>query len=133
MAANITPIFPVAPSISIASLNAAVALTTRTPIVGTTGLTLLTAATTNGLRVDQISVKGQGTTVASNIFIWIYNGTNAYLYDEFDLLAVTAANNTDSAIIQKNYSNLILPATYQLYVSQTVQTNVSVIAAGGSY
>lgn len=133
MAANTSPIFPVAPAIGIASLNAATALTTRTPIVGTTGLTQLTPTSTNGTRVDQITVKGQGTTVASNICIWIYNGTTSYLIDEFDVTVVTAGNTTDSFVLAKTYTNLVLPPTYQLYVSQTVQTNVTVFAEGGVY
>ena len=133
MAANTSPIFPLTPSIATGSLNAATAVTTRTPVTGTTGLTLLTATSTNGTRIDSITVKGQGTTVASNVFIWIYNGTNSYLYDEFDVTAITAANTTDSFSLSRTYATLVLPPTYQLYVSQTVQTNVTVVAFGGTY
>lgn len=133
MAANTNPIFPLVQRIGLASLNAATALTTRTPIVGTAGLTSLLAAGANGTRVDQITVKAQGTTVASNIFIWIYNGVTAFLYDEFDVAAVTAANTSDSFVLSKTYTNLILPSGYSLYVSETVQTNVTVVASGGDY
>jgi hypothetical protein len=133
MAANTQPIFPNTPVIGIATLTSATALTTRTNVVGTTGLTQLTPTSTNGKRIDAITVKGKATTVASNLFVWIYDGTTSYLFDEIDITAVTAGNTTDSFALTRNYSNLTLPATYQLYVSETVQTDVSVFAFGGNY
>lgn len=133
MSANITPIFPATPVIGIATLTSATALTTRTNITGTTGLTQLTPTSTNGKRVDSITVKGKGTTVAANLFVWLYDGTTSYLFDEIDVSAVTAANTTDAFSVTRNYSNLVLPATYQLFVSETVQTDVNVFAFGGNY
>jgi hypothetical protein len=133
MPANTQPIFPNAPIIGIATLTAATALTTRTNITGITGLTQLTATSTNGTRVDTITVKGKATTVASTVFIWIYNGTTSFLFDEIDVTATTAANTTDSFSQTKSYSNLVLPPTYQLYISETVQTDLNVLAFGGAY
>lgn len=133
MAANTIPIFPAAPIVGIATLTAATAITTRTNIVGTTGLTQLTAVSTNGTRVDAIIIKGKGVTVASNIFIWVYNGTTSFLYDEMDVTAITSANTTDAFFLQRAYTNLVLPPTYQLFISETVQTDVNVFALGGSY
>ena len=133
MAANVQPIFPNAPIVGIATLTAAAALTARTNIAGTAGLVQLTATSTNGTRVDSIVIKGKGVTVASNVFIWIYNGTTAYLFDEFDVTAVAAGTTTDSVQLSKNYSNLVLPPTYQLFVSETVQTDLNVFAFGGVY
>lgn len=133
MAANTTPIFPNTPVVGIATLTSATAITSRANITGTTGLTQLTATSTNGTRVDQITVKGKGTTSASNVCVWMYNGTTSFLIDEIDVPAVTAANTTDSALISKSYSTLVLPPTYQLYISQTVQTDLNVFAFGGQY
>lgn len=133
MSANTSPIFPLSPAIGIGSLNSATALTTRTPITGTTGLTLCVPTSTNGTRVDYITVKGQGTTVASNVCVWIYNGTTSFLLDEFDVTAITAATTTDSFVLSRAYSNLTLPATYALYISETVVTNMTVFAFGGVY
>lgn len=133
MSANITPIFPATPVIGIATLTSATAITTRTNITGTTGLTQLTPTSTNGKRVDSITVKGKGTTVAANLFLWLYDGTTSYLFDEIDVSAVTAANTTDAFSVTRTYSNLVLPATYQLFVSETVQTDVNVFAFGGNY
>jgi hypothetical protein len=133
MSANIQPVFPVAPVIGIATLTSATAITSRANITGTTGLVQLTPTSTNGKRIDAITVKGKGTTVASNVHIWMYNGTTSFLFDEFDVTAITAANTTDSFTLTKLYSNLVLPPTYQLYVSETVQTDVNVFAFGGDY
>lgn len=133
MAANTTPIFPLAPIVGIATLTTATAVTSRANITGTTGLTQLTATSTDGTRIDAITVKGKATTVASNVFVWIYNGTTSFLFDEFDVTAVTAANTTDSFTLTKSYTNLVLPPTYQLYISETVQTDVTAFAFGGTY
>lgn len=133
MPANTSPIFPSAPIVGIATLTAATAITSRANITGTTGLTQLTATSTNGTRIDAITVKGKATTVASNVFIWLYNGTTSYLFDEFDVTAVTAGNTTDSFSLTKTYPNLVIPATYQLFISETVQTDLTAFAFGGTY
>ena len=133
MPANTSPIFPLTPIVGLGSLNGATAITARTPITGTTGLTLLTATSTNGTKIDAITVKGQGTTLASIVGIWIYNGTTSFLFDEISITAITAATTTASFVSTVSYSNLVLPSTYQLYVSQTVATNVTVEAFGGQY
>jgi hypothetical protein len=133
MAANTSPIFPLAPVVGIATLTTATAITSRANITGTTGLVQLTPESTNGKRIDSIAVKGKATTVASNIFIWIYNGTTSFLFDEIDAPAVTAGNTTDSTLVQKTYLSLVLPPTYQLFISETVQTDVNVFALGGDY
>ena len=133
MAANTSPIFPSSPVIGVASLTSATAVTSRANITGTTGLTSLTPVSTNGKRIDAITVKGKATTVASNVFIWISDGTTSYLFDEIDVTAVTAANTTDSFVLTKTYTNLVLPPAYRLFVSETVQTDVNVFAFGGDY
>jgi hypothetical protein len=133
MAANNSPIFPASPVIGIATLTAAAAITTRANIVGVAGLTVLTPVSTNGRRIDTIRVKAKAVSVASNLFLWLFDGTTSYLIDELDITAVTAANTTDSFSLTRSYSDLILPPTYQLYVSQTVQTDLNVFAMGGAY
>ena len=133
MAAGTSPIFPSAPIVGIASLVSASAITTRTPITGTTGLVQLTATSTNGTRVDAITVKAQGNSTAGLLDVWVYNGTTAYLYDEITIATVTANTTTASNVATNTYSTLTLPPTYQLYVSQTVSSNVSVMAFGGTY
>ena len=133
MPANTTPIFPLAPIVGTATLTSATAITSRANITGTTGLVQITATSTNGTRVDAINVKSKATSVASIISIWIYNGTTSFLYDEFDVTAITASTTVDSFTLTKTYNNLTLPPTYQLFISETVQTDVNVFAFGGTY
>jgi len=133
MAANTAPIFPLTPIVGIATLTTATAVTARTNITGTTGLTQLTATSTNGTRIDAITVKAKATSVAAIVSIWIYNGTTSFLFDEIDVTAVTAGNTTDSFELTQTYTNLVLPPTYQLFISETVQTDLNVFAFGGQY
>ena len=138
MAANTAPIFPLTPVIGIATLVAPTAITSRANITGTTGLVQLTATSTNGTKVPMITVKGSATSVATNLFIWLYNGTTSYLFDEIDIPVQTAGNTSDSYFTAKNYellygASIVLPPTYQLYVSVSVQQNLNVFAYGGQY
>lgn len=133
MPINVTPIFPISPVIGVASLTSPSPITTRANITGTTGLTVLTPVSTFGKRVDTIKVKCKGTSVATIVSIWIYNGTTSYLYDEFDVTVVTASTTVDSFSISRTYTDLVLPPTYQLYVSVTVAQDLNVFANGGDY
>lgn len=133
MPANTAPIFPLTPIVGIATLTSATALTSRANITGTTGLTKLTDTSTNGTRIDQITVTGKGTTVASTLDIWIYNGTTSFYFTSIDISAITASTTTDPFTASKAFTTLVLPPTYQLYVSETVQTDLNVFAQGGQY
>jgi hypothetical protein len=133
MPAGTNPIFPQTPLIGIGSLAGATGVTSRAPISGTTNLTLLANTSTNGTRVDAIRVTGQGTTTSTLIGIWINDGTNSYLYDEIAIAAVSASTTVQAAQNTITYTTLVVPSTYRLYCSQTVQSNVSVIAFGGQY
>lgn len=133
MAANTSPIFPLTPIVGIATLTSATAITSRANITGTTGLVQLTATSTNGTRVDAITITGKGTTVASIVDIWMYNGTTSFLYAEITVAAVTASTSVAATTSTTTFANLTLPPTYQLYISQQVATDVNVIAFGGQY
>ena len=133
MAAGTSPIFPNAPIIGIGSLVSNTAVTARTVISGTTGLTQVTANSTNGTRIDAIKVVAQGTSVATIQDIWINDGTNSYLFDEITIAAVTANTTVASATNTIAYTTLTLPPTYRLFTSQQVSSNVTVMAFGGTY
>jgi len=138
MAANTAPIFPLTPVIGIATLVAPTAITSRANITGTTGLVQLTATSTNGTKVPMITVKAKATSVATNLFVWMYNGTTSYLFDEIDIPIISASNTVDSYFTAKNYeilygASIVLPPTYQLYISVSVQQDLNVFAHGGTY
>jgi hypothetical protein len=133
MPANTLPIFPAAPVVGVTSLIAATPVTSYANITGTTGLVQLTATSAEGTRVDNIVIKAQGTTVASNLTIWLNDGTTSRVFDEIDINAITATTTVDSFVVSRGYTNLTLPPTFRLFVSQTVATNVNVFAFGGTY
>jgi hypothetical protein len=133
MTANTTPIFPLTPLVGIVSLTSPTPVTSRANITGTTGLTQLTSTSTNGKRIDRIAVKAKGSTVSATLFIWMYNGTTSYLYDEITLVPITASNTQSSDFEYKDYINLILPPNYQLFVSTTIQQDINVFAHKGDY
>jgi hypothetical protein len=136
MPANTTPIFPLAPIVGIATLTGATAITSRANITGTTGLVKLTDTSTNGTRIDAITVTAKGTTVANTISVWIYNGTTSFLYAELAVTAITPSTTTLAFTSTTTFNNLTLPPTFQLYISEQVGTtsaDFNIYAFGGTY
>lgn len=133
MPANTSPVFALTPVIGIATLTSPTAVTSRANITGTTNLTLLDTAGSNGTRVSQIYIRAKETTVAGSVFIWIYDGTTSFLFDEFIVAAVTASNTAESFNSTKYYDNLVIPSGSGLYVSSTIDQDFNIIAFGGDF
>ena len=134
MPANTTPIYPLAPRCAASTLVSTTALTARTIVTGVTGLTLVSAMGANGTRVDQIIVKGSGTTVAGQLDFWIYNGTSSWLFKSVPVTVVTATTTLDSFEATLSFSNLILPSTHSIYFSSQVAAQLChAILLGGDY
>lgn len=77
---------------------------------GTGPATAIFTAGTNGSLIYEIDVQAIGTTTAGMVRLYIYNGTNARLFDEVPIAALTPAATQIAARASKTYSNLILPA-----------------------
>ena len=147
MAVTATPIFAQAPYIKSTSLAAAAACTTRAPTatasLAAANIVELTPVSTNGLRIDAIEVNAcssaiGATTAAQLVGVWVWDGTTAYLIDEIIVSAQTPSTTAAAFTITKQYSNLVLPAAFKLFVSTTVTTTASTTALqvtcfGGSY
>lgn len=147
MAAGTTAIFPATPFAITASLTAVTACTTRAPTVtaslAAANISLLCASSTNGRRVDKISVQACSTsitapTAAQTVLIWMWDGTTAYVIDEFLVTVVTPSTTVAAFNTFKTYPNLVLPAAFALYMSTTVTTTaattaLSVVVYGGDY
>lgn len=133
MAVTATPIFAQTPAIEIATLTTPTAITSRANITGTTGLVLLAATSTNGKRVDSILVKSKGTSLAGLLFVWLYDGTTSYLWDEIELTAVTPSTTAESMNVASFYTGKNLKSTEALYVSVSVQQDLNVFADTGAY
>lgn len=124
-----------------------------TPKIGsallTTADTSLTAPTTvgtiftagaSGSRIDYIDIQGVANTVASNVNVFIFDGTNYILYTQIPIMAVTSSTTSAafSAVISSNTNANILPINlpsgYSVRATTSVtQTGIRVTALGGDY
>lgn len=132
MAVTATSIFVQAPLQT--SVLVTTAVTSRAKTTTLTNFVAATAASTNGIRVDAITVKPAGTSAAGLIFIWIFDGTDCYLFDEIAVNAITPSNTAAADATTKIYNTsanppLQLPPTYRLYVTTTITQNVNVITS----
>lgn len=106
----------------------------------TTGTTsnlvdVITGAST-GTRVLEIVVMGLGDPADSTITIWLNNGTNNILFDEYDIGNPAVASNTAVGYrLSTTYSNLLLPSTSWKVVAGCTVTpvagNIVIWALGG--
>lgn len=134
MTMTATPIFAQTPRTDVATLTGATAVTGRGNITGTTGLVALVPTTTNGYRLDNLTLKWKATSVAGLVGIWLYDGTTSYLWKEFDAGAVVTASNTvASKEMSTDYEGVVLKPTESLWVSETVSQDLTVFATGGEY
>jgi hypothetical protein len=126
---------PQAPVIGIATLTSPTAITSRANIAGTTGLVSLTPTSNNGKRVDWLRIKSKGASLLGELFLWLYDGTTSYLFDEVDLTAITGSTTVDSLVADLSYIalGLNLPANYRLFVSVSVAQDLNVFAMSGDY
>ena len=147
MAANINPIFPVTPYMVSANLSAVTACTTRAPTLtanlAAANIVQLTTTSTNGRRVDRITVYASSTsmtapTASQLVGIWAWDGTTAYLVDEIVVSVVTPSTTVTAYSGSKTYDDFVMPAAFKLYVSTTVTTTAATTALtvtlyGGDY
>lgn len=136
MPVTATPIFPQVPVSQAAALSAT-ANTSRAVSTGvpTNGVLISPNTNTNGMRVDQIFIDGTGTTVAGQVVIWLYDGTNGFPIDEFTITVVTPnATTTPAFSTSRSYSDLVLAPGCKLYATSQVASQLaSVGMLGGAY
>jgi hypothetical protein len=124
-----------------------------TPKIGsallTTADTSLTAPSTvgtvftagsSGSRIDYIDIQGVATTAAGIINLFIFDGTNYFLYTQVPVTAITSSTTAVafSSILSSNSNSNILPINlptgYSLRATtSTAQTGIRVTASGGDY
>jgi hypothetical protein len=124
-----------------------------TPVFGsatlTTADTSLTAPTTvgtiltagaSGTRIDYIDIQGVATTVAGLINLFVFDGTNYILWQQFPVQAVTSSTTAPAfalALSSNGNSNIMpltLPTGHSLRAAASVaQTGVRVTAYGGNF
>lgn len=148
MAVTATPIFAQTPYVKSLTLAAQTACTTRGPTatanLAAANITAFVPVSTNGLRIDSITVTAASTgisvaSVANVVGIWAWDGTTAFLINEILTTAVSPSTTALSYTGTLTYAQpLILPAAFALYASVSVTTTAAgaalvVTAYGGAY
>ena len=99
-----SPAFISAPRIGRCSLS-----TANTATDGTGTITDLITGVAAGTRVLSINVQGTATTVAALVNIFLYDGTNYDLFDQFTISATTGSNTVKGYRLVTAYTDLVLP------------------------
>lgn len=110
--------------------------TLDTSLTAPTNITTILTAGASGSKINEIVLQGVGTTVASVVNVFRYDGSTYHLVDQFLVAAVTSSSTAVAYRANKTYTNLILKATETLRVTNTVAGNQSMIkvtAFGGDF
>ena len=125
-----SPAFISTPRIGRCSLS-----TANTATDGTGTITDLIVGVAAGTRVLSINVQGTATTVAALVNIFLYDGTNYDLFDQFTISATTGSNTVKGYRLVTAYTDLVLPtASWKLGATISVAPTtgtVRVAAFGG--
>jgi hypothetical protein len=122
----ISPAFAVTPRIGAVSVATADSSYTSPTNVGT----LITGAST-GTRIAEIVVKSAATSAAALVRIFLYDGTNYWLFDEVVVSAATGSSTVAQNRVSTTYNNLILPsASWSVRVTTSIAQTTHVTAFG---
>lgn len=84
-----------------------------------------------GTRINEIVVEGTATTTAGMVRLYLHDGTNARLFDEFVVTAITTAASIAVYRATKTYDNLVLPsASWSIRASTHNAETFNVIVLG---
>lgn len=120
-----------------ASLAAVTACTTRAPTVtaslAAANIIAFVPVSTNGRRIDTISIKGDSSsftsaTAVQTVTIWMHDGTTAYPYKEVVTTLVTPSTTVASYESGPIPLGITLPAAFSLYMSTSISTTASTTA-----
>lgn len=78
--------------------------------------TILTAGA-NGTKIEEVTVIATGATTAGMVRLYLHDGTNARLFDEFGVPAVTPSASVACWRQTRTYTNLVLPTGWSLRAS----------------
>lgn len=126
---------------SVVALGAATIGTAETNLnVPAQASTVLTAGA-NGTKIEEIVVHASTTTltpttVAGNVYVFLHDGSNAYLFDTLPITAVTASATVAPFRTSRTYTNFWLKSGWTLRASQSIAGNASLLKIevfGGDY
>jgi hypothetical protein len=125
-----SPAFISTPRIGRLSLS-----TANTATDGTGTINDLIVGVSAGTRILSVNVQGTATTVAALVNLFLYDGTQWDLFDQFTISATTGSNTVKGYRLVTAYTDLVLPsATWKLGATITVAPTtgtVRVAAFGG--
>lgn len=121
----VSPQFAVTPRLAVVQASTA---NTATDGTGTL-VTVITAAST-GTKIYEVVIDAAGNTTAGMVRLFINDGTNSRLFDEFNISAITASSTVGTFRTSKTYSNLVLPSGYSLRASTHNAETFNVYAFG---
>lgn len=126
------PQFTTTPRIGAGSVS-----TANTARDGTGTIATIFTAGSSGSRIEEIVVKASADPADSTVPIFLYDGANYYVFDEFDLDNPAAASATVVSVRdRRRYENLVLPAGWSIRASITAAPTsgvVYVIVLGGDF
>ena len=121
-------------------IGSALLTTADTSLTAPSTVSTVFTAGASGSRIDYIDVQGVATTSAGLINLFIFDGTNYFLYTQIPVQAVTSSTTAPAfqVVISSNTNANILPINlptgYSLRATTAVaQTGVRVTALGGDY
>jgi hypothetical protein len=100
------PAFATTPRIGLGQVS-----TANTNRDGTGTIAVILTGVAAGTRINEVVVEGTGTTTAGMVRIYLHDGTNARLFDEFPVSAITASASVAAFRYSKTYDNLVLPSS----------------------
>lgn len=86
---------------------------------GTGPATAIFSAGASGSKVEEIVVKARGTTTAGmvRLYLWDGSGTDAHLFDEVPVSAITPSATVETFESRITYDNLFLPTGWSVTAS----------------
>jgi len=122
-----SPQFTNLPTIDVAQVSAA-----NTNRDGTGTIVTISSGSTNGRRINKVTVRATGTTTAGVVRLFIHDGSNARLLKEILVTAITPSTTIETFTSTIEYSSgLILPTGYSLRASTNNAETFNIIAEGG--
>lgn len=120
------PSFASTPRLGVGSVTTA---NTNRDGSGTPVPTTILTAGTSGTLITQITVQASGTNADGVLLIFLFDGTNIWLFDEIDYGAAVTPSTTASALrVTRTYSNVVLPnQNWSVRVSTTATTSSGAI------
>jgi hypothetical protein len=106
--------------------------TANTARDGTGTLATIFTAGSSGSRIDDIKIQATGTTTAGAVRLFLHDGTNARLYDEILVPAITPSTTVEAFSATLVNQAIVLPNGWSLRAStNNAETfNVLVTRAG---